>query len=76
MHPGQPEKSAVAEHKYEIDHNTEFGNITVLDKTLGYMECLIKETTEIRLHPRNFNRDRAFNLSWSWYLLTNIIKQR
>jgi hypothetical protein len=34
--PGQPDKSAVAEHKYEIDHNIEFGNTTVPDKTLGY----------------------------------------
>lgn len=70
IHIGQPEKSAVAEHKYGTDQNTEFSNTTVLDKTLGYMECLIKEATEIRHHPRNFNRDRAFNLSWSWYLLT------
>jgi hypothetical protein len=39
------------------------------------MDHFIKEATEIRLHPRNFNRDRGFNLNWSWYLVTNMIKQ-
>jgi hypothetical protein len=33
-----------------------------MDKTLGYWDVLIKEPIEIRLHPRNFNRDRSFSL--------------
>jgi hypothetical protein len=30
---------------------------------------------EIMLHPGNFSRDWDFNLSWSWYPLTNVVKQ-
>lgn len=58
---GQPGKSALAEHKFEMGHNIRFGSTTVLDKALGYMSCLIKEAVEIRLQPRNINRDRGFH---------------
>jgi hypothetical protein len=44
---GQPEKSAMAEHKFEKDHNIELGNMTMLDKTAN----------GITLHSRNFGRD-------------------
>jgi hypothetical protein len=44
-------------------------------KHWGYMDCLIKEAIEIRLHPRNFNRDGDFNISWSWHPVTDMIKQ-
>jgi hypothetical protein len=40
---------------------------TTLDKAQGYMDCLIKEAIEMRLHPRNFNRDGGFNLSQPGY---------
>jgi hypothetical protein len=72
---GQPEKLAMAEHKFETYHNTEFCSITILDKAPGYMDNLIKEAIKIRLHPRNFNGDGGFSLSRSWYPVTNIIKQ-
>jgi hypothetical protein len=65
IHLGHSEKSAVAENKFETGYNTEFGNTTILDIALGYMDCLIMEATEIRLHPR------YFNFSWSWYRGTN-----
>jgi len=35
----------------------------------------MKEAVEIRLHPRNINRDRDFILSHSWYLVTNTAYQ-
>jgi hypothetical protein len=38
IHLGQPEKSAVAENKFETGHNIEFGNTTILGKALGYMD--------------------------------------
>jgi hypothetical protein len=40
-------------------HNIDFSSTAVLDKAPGYTDHLIKE---IRLHPRNFNRDRSFSL--------------
>jgi hypothetical protein len=60
---GQPEKSTVAEHRFDTGHNIDFKSISVLDKATGYMDCVIKEATEIRLHPKNFNRDGGFTLS-------------
>jgi hypothetical protein len=42
--------------------------------TPEYMDHLMKETTDIRLQPRNFNMDGGFNLSWSWYQVTNNVK--
>jgi hypothetical protein len=59
---GQPEKSAVAERKFETGHNIAFGNTTILDKVPGHMDCLIKEAIDIRLHPRHFNRNGGLKL--------------
>jgi hypothetical protein len=64
---GQPEKLSVAQHKFGIGHNTEFGSTSILDITLGYMDCLLQEATEIWVHHINFNRGRGCNLSQSWY---------
>jgi hypothetical protein len=58
---GQPEKLSVAEHKFETGHNIKFGNTIILDKAPRYVDHLIKQVTEIRLHPRNFARDRGFS---------------
>jgi hypothetical protein len=52
-----------------------FSSTSILDKATGYMDHMIKEAIEIRLHPRNFNRDRGFTLSETWYLVTNVLKQ-
>jgi hypothetical protein len=59
----------------ETGYDIEFSNTTKLDKAPRYMNCFIKETIEIKLHPRIFNRDRDFSLSQSWYSVTNMIKQ-
>lgn len=48
---GQPEKSVLAQHKFEIGHNIKFANTTILDKALGNVDSLIKEAIEIRLIP-------------------------
>jgi hypothetical protein len=40
--------------------------VSILDKATGYMDHVIKETIDISLHPRNFNMDGGFTLSWSW----------
>jgi hypothetical protein len=37
---------------------------------------MIKEAVTIWLHPRNFNRDRGFTLSWSWYSVSNMLEQQ
>jgi hypothetical protein len=59
----QLEKSAVAEHSVNTGYQIDFSNITILDRTLGYMDRVVKEAVHIRLNRKNFNRDNGFNLS-------------
>jgi hypothetical protein len=63
--------SVLVEHRFETGHNIDFGHISILDKAAGYMDCMIKEVIKIRLHPRNFNWDDGFILSWPWYQVMN-----
>jgi hypothetical protein len=63
IHPGHPDKSAVAEHSIEAGHNIDFNNIMILEKVTVYMDHLVKEAVEIHLHPNNFNTDGGFTLS-------------
>jgi hypothetical protein len=72
---GQPEKSAMAEHRNDTGHSIDFKSISILDKATGYMDSIIKEAIEIRLHPNKFNRDSGLTLSRSWYPVTNMIKE-
>jgi hypothetical protein len=52
----QPDKSAVAEHNFNTGHRIDFSSTSVLDKTTGYMDRLVKEEIEIRLNTGNFNQ--------------------
>jgi hypothetical protein len=67
----QPEKSAVEEHCLETGHRIELEEVTVLTRSAGYMDRLVKEAIEIRLHPDNFKRDNGFILSHAWYPFIN-----
>jgi hypothetical protein len=58
-----------------MGHNIDFSSISILDEATGYMDHVIKEAIEIRLHLRSFNRDDGFTLSQSWYPVTNMLKQ-
>jgi hypothetical protein len=48
---GQPEKSAVAQHAIETGHRVEFNNTTRLARTKRYMDHIVKEATEVQIHP-------------------------
>jgi hypothetical protein len=39
-----------------------------------YMDRLVREAIEIRLHPDNFNRDDGFNLSYAWRPIIKILQ--
>ncbi|KAJ4426516.1 hypothetical protein ANN_27330, partial [Periplaneta americana] len=52
-----PDKSAVAQHSLETGHKIDFSATTILDKTSGYWDLVIKEAIEIQLDVNNFNRD-------------------
>jgi hypothetical protein len=66
IHLGQSEKFTMAEHRFDTGHNIDFKGIAILDKATGYMDHVIKEPIDIRLHPNNFNRDGGFTLSRPW----------
>jgi hypothetical protein len=51
----------LTEHKFETGHIIKFDTTTILDKALSYMDGLIKEVIDIRLHQRNINRGGAFH---------------
>jgi hypothetical protein len=34
----------------------------------------LRKATEIQLHPRNFNREAGFTLSWTWQPIINMLK--
>jgi hypothetical protein len=61
----------VDQHKKAADFNSMF----ILTKALWYMGCFIKETIEMRPHPRDFSKHLEFYRSWPRYLLSDMIKQ-
>jgi hypothetical protein len=69
----QPDKSVVVKHNFNRGHRIDFSSTSVLDKTTGYMDCLMKEAIEIRLNTGNFNRDNGFMLSQAWYPVMNML---
>lgn len=71
----QPKKSAVAVHRFETGYDVDFSRKSILDKATGYMNRMIKEAIETRLHPRTFSMDGGFTLSRSRYTVTNLLKQ-
>ncbi|KAJ4446135.1 hypothetical protein ANN_12827 [Periplaneta americana] len=70
-----PDKSAVAQHSLETGHKIDFGATTILDKTSGYWDLVIKEAIEIQLDGNNFNRDRGLQLSTAWKPAINTLRQ-
>ncbi|KAJ4432172.1 hypothetical protein ANN_20788 [Periplaneta americana] len=46
-----------------MGHKMDFGATTILDKTSGYWDVVIKEAIEIQLDGNNFNRDGDLQLS-------------
>jgi hypothetical protein len=57
----------VVEHSIDTDHRIDFSGTSKLCKATRYMDCLVKEATEIRLHPNDFNRDDGFTISHTWH---------
>jgi hypothetical protein len=70
----QPEMSAVAEHSLTTYHRIDFDGASKLGTATRYMDRLVREAIEIRLHTDNFNRDDGFNLSHAWRLIIKILQ--
>ncbi|KAJ4429872.1 hypothetical protein ANN_22076 [Periplaneta americana] len=69
-----PDKSAVAQHSLETGHKIDFSATTILDKTSGYWDLVIKEAIEIQLDGNNFNRDGGLQLSTAWKPAINTLR--
>jgi hypothetical protein len=50
----------------ESGHRIKFHESQVLPKTSGYMDWLVNEAIEIKLHPENMNREEGFKPSKAW----------
>jgi predicted GIY-YIG superfamily endonuclease len=70
----QPERSAVAELSLSTYHHIDFHGASKLGTATRYMDRLVREAIEIRLHPDNFNRHDGFNLSYSWRPILKILQ--
>ena len=69
----QSEKSGVAENSFSPGHCINFTGTSILDITSGYIDCLVREATEIHLIKNNVNKDCGFIMCHAWSPITNML---
>jgi uncharacterized protein YqgQ len=68
------DKLVTTEHSISEGHHINF-DTTVLAKSAGYIDYIVKAAIEIRLCRDNFSRQQDLLLSQSWNPATNILQQ-
>jgi hypothetical protein len=69
-------KSAVAEHSTNLGHRIQLQDNSILSTKFRYMDRIIREATEIELHPDNMITKDGLSLSRSWKPLVHSLKGR
>jgi hypothetical protein len=67
--------SDVAEHSVDLGQHIQFHNTSILVTKTQYMDRIVREATEIELHPNDVNREVGFCLSKSWKPLICSLKK-
>ena len=67
----QPERSPLTERSTNMGYCT-----SILDRTSGYLQHLVKEATDIHLNRKTFYRDCGFILSQAWSSITSMLPNK